>query len=84
VILAYSWRSMVSSMGKEHGQNRRPTSKNDKTPYELWKVMLDNVKHFRVFGSKCYIKREDNLIGKFDSQVGKGILVGYSSERKTY
>jgi hypothetical protein len=25
VILAYSWRSMVSSMGKEHGQNRGPT-----------------------------------------------------------
>ena len=25
MILAYSWRSMVSSMGKEHGQNRGPT-----------------------------------------------------------
>jgi transposase InsO family protein len=32
---------------------------NDKTPYELWKGRLANVKHFRVFGSKCYIKRED-------------------------
>ena len=25
MILAYSWRSMVCSMGKEHGQNRGPT-----------------------------------------------------------
>jgi hypothetical protein len=25
VVLAYSWRSMVYSIGKEHGQNRRPT-----------------------------------------------------------
>jgi photosystem I P700 chlorophyll a apoprotein A1 len=25
VVLAYSWRSMVCSMGKEHGQNRGPT-----------------------------------------------------------
>jgi hypothetical protein len=25
VVLAYNWRSMVCSMGKEHGQNRGPT-----------------------------------------------------------
>jgi hypothetical protein len=29
-----------------------------------------------VFGRKCYIKRGDNKIGKFDSQVDEGILVG--------
>jgi hypothetical protein len=26
VVLAYSWRSVVYSIGKEHGQNRGPTS----------------------------------------------------------
>jgi hypothetical protein len=41
-------------------------------------------KHFRVFGSKCYIKREDGRMGKFDSRVDKGVLVGYSSTRKAY
>jgi hypothetical protein len=51
-------------------------SNNDKTPYELWKGRPTNVKHFRVFGSKCYIKREDDRVGKFDSRVDKGILVG--------
>jgi hypothetical protein len=56
----------------------------DKTPYELWKGRPANVKHFRVFGSKCYIKREDGRMGKFDSSVDKGILVGYSSTRKAY
>jgi hypothetical protein len=25
VVLEYSWRSVVYSMGKEHGQNRGPT-----------------------------------------------------------
>jgi hypothetical protein len=50
---------------------------NNKTPYKLWKGRLENVKHFRVFGSKCYIKREDGKIGKFDSRVDNGILVGY-------
>jgi hypothetical protein len=49
----------------------------DKTPYELWKGRPTNVKHFRVFGRKCYIKREDGRMGKFDSRVDKGILVGY-------
>jgi hypothetical protein len=43
----------------------------DKTPYELWKGRPTNVKHFRVFGSKCYIKREDSRMGKFESRVDK-------------
>ena len=39
----------------------------DKTPYELWTGRLANVKHFRIFGSKCFIKRDDGKIKKFDS-----------------
>jgi hypothetical protein len=42
------------------------------------------VKHFRVFRSKCYIKREYGRMGKFDSRVDKGVLVGYSSTKKAY
>jgi hypothetical protein len=56
----------------------------DKTPYELWKIRPTNVKHFRVFGRKCYIKREYGRMGKFDSRVDKGVLLGYSSTRKSY
>jgi transposase InsO family protein len=68
-----------------HIQNRVMLRNNtDKTPYELWKGRPTNVKHFRVFGSKCYIKREDGKMGKFDSRVDKGVLVGYSSTRKAY
>jgi hypothetical protein len=41
-----------------HSQNKvMIINNNDKTPYELWKGIPTNVKHFRVFGSKCYIKR---------------------------
>jgi hypothetical protein len=57
---------------------------NDKNPYELWKERPTNVKHFRVFGSKFYIKREDGRMGKFESRVDKGVLVGYTSTRKSY
>jgi hypothetical protein len=67
-----------------HIQNRiMLINHNDKTPYDLWKVPA-NVKHFRVFGSKCYIKREDGIMGKFDSRVDKGVLFGYPSTRKAY
>jgi hypothetical protein len=70
---------------KIHIQNRVMLRNNtDKTPYELWKRRPTNVKHFRFFGSKCYIKREDDRMRKFDSRVDKGILVHYSSTRKEY
>jgi len=38
-----------------------------KTPYELWFGITPPVKYFRVFGSKCYIKRDEDL-GKFDAR----------------
>ena len=51
------WTHAVYTM--VHIQNRVMLRNNtDKTPYELWKGRPANVKHFRVFGSKCYIKRE--------------------------
>jgi transposase InsO family protein len=66
-----------------HIQNRVILrNNNNKTPYKLWQGRPTNVKHFRVFGSKCYIKREDGRMGKFDSRVDKGVLFGYSSTRK--
>ena len=68
-----------------HIQNRVMLKNNtDKTPYEPWKGRPTNVKHFRVFGRKFYVKREDDRMGKFDSRVAKGVLVGYSSTRKAY
>jgi transposase InsO family protein len=55
-----------------HIQNRVMLINNtDKNPYELWKGRPTNVKHFKVFGNKCYIKREDGRMGKFDSHVEK-------------
>jgi predicted nucleotidyltransferase len=68
-----------------HIQNRvMLRNNNDKTPYDLWKGRPTNVKYLIVFGSKCYIKREYGRMGKFDSHVDKGILVGYLSTRKAY
>lgn len=53
---------------------------NEKTPYQLWKGRPTSVKYFKVFGSKCFIKINDESQGKFDSRVDKeyslNILLG--------
>jgi hypothetical protein len=60
----------------------RPHS--DKTPYELWFGRPTSIKHFKVFGSKCYIKNNDENIGKYDDRVDEGIFLGYATNNKGY
>jgi hypothetical protein len=55
-----------------------------KTPYELWFSIPTSVKHFNVFGSKCYIKAYDDNLRKFDSRSDEGIFLGYSSNKRAY
>ena len=42
---------------------------NTQTPHELWYGKTPTVKYFKVFGSKCYIKRTDEKLGKFEPRV---------------
>ena len=56
----------------------------DKTPYELLYGRLASVKYFEVFGNNCYIKRNEDDLGKFDSRTDEGIFLGYSSTKKEY
>ena len=55
----------------------------NKTPYELWFDHSPIVNHFKKFGNKCYIKRDDD-IGKFDARSDEGMFIGYSLKRKAY
>jgi hypothetical protein len=57
---------------------------HDKIAYELWYGKPTSVNHFKVFGRKCYIKRDDNNLGNFDSGMDEGIFLGYSSTKKAY
>lgn len=57
---------------------------NDKTPYEIWYAICSTFKHFIVFGNKCYIKRNDEKLGKFDAKADEGIFLGYSHNSKGY
>jgi hypothetical protein len=57
---------------------------HDKTPYELWFGRPSYVKHFKTFGSKCYIKNDEDNLEKFDPRSDEEILVGYSYNNKAY
>ncbi|KAG9457652.1 hypothetical protein H6P81_002160 [Aristolochia fimbriata] len=55
-----------------------------KTPYELWKGRKPKVHYFREFGSTCYVLRDREQLGKFDSRSTEGIFVGYSRNSHAY
>jgi hypothetical protein len=60
----------------------RPHS--DKTLYELWFGRPTSIKHFKFFGSKCYIKKNDENIRKYDHRADEGIFLGYAINSKGY
>ena len=42
------------------------------------------MKYFRIFGSTCFILKDRENVGKFDSRSDEGIFLGYSSTSKAY
>ena len=55
-----------------------------KTSYELWKGRKLKVKYFKIFGSTCFILKDKENVGKFDTQSYEGIFLGYSFTSKAY
>jgi hypothetical protein len=54
------------------------------TMYELWKERMATVKHFHVFGSKCYILSDKEPRRKMDPKSEEGIFLGYSTNSRAY
>ena len=42
------------------------------------------MKYFKIFGSTCFILKDRENVGKFDSWSNEGIFLGYSSISKGY
>ena len=63
-------------------QNRYLINKaHGKSPYSIMSNRKPTVKHLHVFGSKCYILKDNSeYVGKFDSKVFEAIFLGYSLE----
>jgi hypothetical protein len=58
--------------------------KTNKTPNEIWRGKKPTVKYFQIFGSKCYILRDRDNLGKFDSKSDEGIFLGRSTNSRAY
>lgn len=75
------WREAVSTT--IYVLNRVQLKKDtNQTLYELWFGYRPTVSYFIIFGSKCFILKDERN-GKFDSK-GEGIFLGYSTKSKAY
>ena len=72
-----------SQYNSRHSEHSTIDKGMDKTPYELWFGYSPSVKYFRIFGSKCYIKRNGD-IGKFYPRSDEGMFLGYSLKSKAF
>ena len=77
------WREAISTIVHILNKGQLRINSN-KTPYELWYGRAPSVKYFKVFGSKCYIKKLDEKLGKFNARSDEGIFLGYASAKKAY
>ena len=81
VALKY-WKEVVSTT--VYTLNRVHVKKGTNlTAYELWFGYTPCVKYFKIFGSKCYILKDERK-GKLDAKGKEGILLEYSTRSKTY
>ena len=81
VSLKY-WREVVSTTIYTLNQVQVKKGTNS-TPFELQFGYPPNVKYFKIFGSKCYILKDDRH-EKFDAKSDEGIFLGYSTRSKAY
>nr|GFA18260.1 hypothetical protein [Tanacetum cinerariifolium] len=62
-------------------QNRSIIHKHfDKTPYGLINKRKPNIKFFRVFGCRCYLLNDYEVVRKLKAKGDIGVFVGYSKE----
>ncbi|KAJ9544734.1 hypothetical protein OSB04_024441 [Centaurea solstitialis] len=56
----------------------------EKTPYHLLYNKRPNMKFFHVFGCKCFVLNDRELVGKFDPKGDSAIFIGYAWETIAY
>lgn len=82
VVVKNLWREAISTTVYTMNQILVKRGK-DKTPYLYWYGRSLNDNYFKIFGSKCFIKRGDYVF-KFDAKSDEGIFIGYSIKSKAY
>lgn len=69
-----------------HIRNRVANSSiHGKTPFELFNGRVPDISHIRIFGSQAWTHiPKERRHGKLNFKAQRGILVGYSDQRKAY
>jgi hypothetical protein len=70
--------------GHQYPPGSQLKDNHEKKLYELLFGRPTTVKHFIDFRIKCYIKRDEDNLGKFDYRSDEGIFLGYSPNKKDY
>nr|GEZ11881.1 retrovirus-related Pol polyprotein from transposon TNT 1-94 [Tanacetum cinerariifolium] len=58
--------------------------RHEKTPYHIINDRKPSVKFFRIFGSVCYIVRDEENLDKMKEKGDECIFVGYSTQSRAY
>nr|GFA54857.1 hypothetical protein [Tanacetum cinerariifolium] len=58
--------------------------RHEKTPYHIINNRKPSVKFFHIFGSLCYIVRDDENLDKLKVKGDECIFVGYSTQSRAY
>ncbi|KAK1363984.1 hypothetical protein POM88_039545 [Heracleum sosnowskyi] len=80
----YFWAEVINTAC--YTQNRTLINKtHGNTPYYLLNGKKPTVKYFHMFGSKCFMMKDNHeKKGKFDTKAYEGIFMGYALERSAY
>nr|GFA38902.1 hypothetical protein [Tanacetum cinerariifolium] len=58
--------------------------RHEKTPYHIINERKPSVKFFHIFGSVCYIVRDEENLDKLKEKGDECIFVGYSTQSRAY
>ncbi|GJY39925.1 retrovirus-related pol polyprotein from transposon TNT 1-94 [Tanacetum coccineum] len=58
--------------------------RHDKTPYEILKGRIPDIRYFHVFGCHVFIHNQKDYLGKFDAKADDRYFLGYSFISKAF
>ena len=65
-------------------QNRIPHRKTNKTPYELWKGFVPNLKYLKVWGCLAKVLLPETKKRKLGSKTADCVFIGYAQNSAAY
>nr|GFA01232.1 hypothetical protein [Tanacetum cinerariifolium] len=65
-------------------ERRNLIPRHEKTPYHIINDRKPSVKFFHIFGSVCYIVRDEENLNKMKEKGDECIFVGYSTQSRAY